>query len=256
MTAGSGAFAARRRAGRIRFILFSTLVLFGGGFYTGVYATKRVIASDSGILHRIFGIQAPAPTVPPAPPASAPAAATVATAAATTQPSAPAAVKPPVTPAPAPQTTPPAPPAQTGSDAAQSSGSPDAEQNAAPAPHAQSSEESGSDQAQLARLVDDYNDSLHRIQDALRHYSVIHQKSLDSKIKPQDLKQLSDQENSLFSDVSRLTKHAENVQDTIRAASNYAVLYMEGSSCAARKDVPTKLLDLDIDKLKFIDKAP
>ena len=112
------------------------------------------------------------------------------------------------------------------------------------------------DQVQLAKQVDDYNDPLHRIQDALRHYAVVHQKSADSKTQAKDLKMLVEQENKLFDEVGQLTKHAENVQDAIRANSNYAVLYMEGSICAARKDIPTKLLDLDLDKLKFIDKAP
>jgi hypothetical protein len=264
MTAGSGSYS-KRRTGRVRFVLFSTLVIFGGGFYTGVYATKRVIASDSGIMHRIFGVQSPLP--PPAVTPALPAAVTPSAAPppAATQPATP----PPATVPPA-TTTPPVKP-ESATAAPRSNGGPSdastssntgqntpAEEHKSETPDTRSTEagDTGSDQSLLAKQVEDYNDMLHRIQDALRRYSVIHQKQLDPKTKTQDLKALTDQETTLFAEISRNAKHAQNLQDAIRDNTSYAAQYMEGGNCTARKDVPTRLLDLDLDKLKFIDKAP
>jgi hypothetical protein len=271
MTAGSGSSVAKRRSGRLRFVLFSMLVLFGGGFYTGVYATKRVIASNSDLLHRVFGVPSPvpapvvAPTQPAAPPVAAQQTAPAQTVAATPPTTAAnAATKPPVADANTKPTdtkpletksadTSSSSSAQTNGETSQSATSTDENQSAA---HSQPAGGTGEQQSQLAKQVADYNDMLHRVQDALRHYSVVHQKSLDPKVHPADLKLFTDQENNLCTEISGAVKHAENLQDAIRADANYAALYMEGSNCAARKDVPTRLLDLDIDKLKFIDKAP
>lgn len=249
MSVSTGSIAGRRRAGRFRFVLFSMLVLFGGGFYAGVQATKRVTASDSGILHRIFGIQPPIIPVAAAAPA------------APAQPVKQAPAAPPVAANPAPQAPADAP------KASEASAAPKPDNNAAQSPAAPDpADKPGSEkdaaalgtpaeQAQLASQVTDYNDMLQRIQKALASYSTVHQKSLAPKTKAQDLKLLLDQENGLVSEITSAAKHAQNILVALEGNSNFPALYSSGAACANRKDIPSSLLDLDLDKLKVIEKA-
>ena len=250
MSTGTGPNLARRRAGRFRFALIMLLIFFGGGFYTGIQTTKRVFSSDNGILRRVFGLQPiSAPAAPPVAALAAPAAPVQAA----TQPQAPANQPVGVTTtakeigAPAqskPENVSTQPPSVA--DGAQS---PANQGDAAAQPMT-------ADQKLLAGEVDDYNDMLTRIQKALVSYSTVHQKSLEPKTRAQDLKLLLDQENGLLGEITTAAKHAQNVQVAVQANSDYAAHYTEGDACAQRKNVPNNLLDLDLDKLKFIERTP
>jgi hypothetical protein len=226
-----------------RFILFMALLSFGGGFYSGIQAYKRALASDNGIVHRLFGIVPPAVpnAAPPVPPvAGAPQQPVAPPPAATSSPTAPANVAPkPSTPV----TTAPANPTGTANENAGTANQP-------------SNPDATPELAQLAAQVDDYNDTLRRIQMGLNNYSVVHQRALDPKTHAQDLKPLLDQQNDLIKEITNSTGHAQNVQTEIQANPEYARLYVEAKPVVLRKSVPGDMLDLDIDKLKFIEKAP
>jgi hypothetical protein len=83
-TAMSGGAGARRR-GRLRFILISTLVLVGAGFYGGVTATKRALKGPVW-AQRALGLETPSPVPAAIVPVAAPAAVAAPPAAAQTPP--------------------------------------------------------------------------------------------------------------------------------------------------------------------------
>jgi hypothetical protein len=104
--------------------------------------------------------------------------------------------------------------------------------------------------------VDEYNGMLRQVQLGLNNYAVVHQRAVDPKTHAADLKPLLDQQNDLIKEITTSAGHAQNIQTEIQANSDYARLYVEGKPVVQRKEVPGVMSDLDLDKMKFIEKAP
>lgn len=272
--ASSGPGSTKQRSsGRGCFFFILILLLFGLGFYTGVRATKRVTAVGPAWAQRLLGVSpAPVTATPPTP-------ATTPTTVTTSSPVS----NPPANPAPAtsPGTSPSpnaatSPNTSTGQEQAKSSPTqPDTSgASTSPGDETTSSEQteppthklplspsastppSDDSSADVTSLVEEYNNALHRIQQSAHTYETVHKKATDSKTKPQDLQALLDQQNTLLDEMVAAAQRAQTLQTTLKSKPQFTAQYEEGKPCLPPEKVPTKLLNLGLEKLKFVQLTP
>ena len=266
----------QRSSGRGCFFFILILLLFGLGFYTGVRATKRVTAVGPAWAQRLLGVP-PAPVTaaatPPTTPATTPT--TVATSAPVSAPPAnPApATSPGTSPAPGTATSPNtstgqeqanASPTQPGTSGASNppgdeTTSPEQTEpptrKLPPSPSA-SAPPSDDSSADVTSLVEEYNNALHRIQQSAHTYETVHKKATDSKTKPQDLQALLDQQNTLLDEMRAAAQRAQTLQTTLKSRPQFTSQYEEGKPCLPPEKVPTTLLNLGLEKLRFVQLTP
>ncbi|HZT40552.1 MAG TPA: hypothetical protein VFA07_00100 [Chthonomonadaceae bacterium] len=236
MTSGSSPSARRSSGvrGRGCFLLLVLLIFFASGFYTGVRAARHAMAQGPDWARRLFGL-----------PTGSAAQTQIGTASTSNQPpagnssAAPTAQQPPSTASSSSSTTS-SPPATSTTPATTDSGEQGQPEGSAPP------------QADLPTLVQQYNDVLHRIQEAQHHYALAQQQAA-SKTKSQDLQPLLNEQESLLKDMTAAAQRAKTLQAQIKADPQFADSYQEGAPCLTPGEVPTRLLNLGLENLRFIE---
>lgn len=225
MTSGPSPSARRRSGvrGRGCFLLLVLLIFFGGGFYVGVRATRHALNRGPDWMRHLFGLpsgsapqtQITVTSMPNQSPTKAPF-----TAPQAQQPSNPS-----------------TPPATLPTLPSNTSGAPAA---------------SASSEADLPTQVPQYNDILHRIQDLQHHYVLVQQQAA-TKTRPQDLQPLLNEQESLLKDMTAAAQRATTLRAQIKADPQFDASYQEAAPCLNPSEVPTRLLNLGLENLRFIE---
>ncbi|HLV79803.1 MAG TPA: hypothetical protein VKT32_05950 [Chthonomonadaceae bacterium] len=225
MTSGPSPTSRRRSGvrGRGCFALIVLLIIFAGGFYTGVRAARHAMSQGPDWARRLLGLptgdapQTPVGTAntPPAPPS---------------RPT-------PIAPATQPPVSPPTTPPATSPTTPSGSGAPETGPSAP---------------ADLSTLVPQYNDTLHRIQETQHRYALAQQQAA-TKTRPQDLQPLLNEQESLLKDMTAAAQRAKTLQGQIKADPRWEASYQEAAPCLNPSEVPTRLLNLNLDDLRFIE---
>ncbi len=243
----SGTSSARRPGrGRGRFLLLMTLFIFGGGFYAGVSATKRA-AVGPALMQRLFGLAPNSPLIPAAPVAPVSPDTPIANPPANPAPvvnsapnSAPPATPPatnPASSAPATETAPPldarnAPPAAPSAPAS-------------PAPHVAPS-------AETLAQVQEYNNTLRRIQESQSNYEVVHRIALDPKVRPNEAQSALDRQNTYIDEITAGAQRAQNLLTALHDNPQVADNFTETKPALTPAQIPASLLDSGVEKLAFL----
>ena len=221
MTSGPPPSARRRSGvrGRGCFVMIVLFLFFAGGFYVGVRAARHAMRQGPDWARALFRLpsgSAPQTLASPA-----------------------------VTPAPPPKTAPAVqPPATTSSP---STTSPTSPANGTGAP-----ESPTPPPADLTTLVPQFNNILHRIQEAQQRYALAQQQAA-TKTKSQDLQPLLNEQESILKDMTAAVQRAKALQTQIKADPQFADSYQEAAPCLAPGEVPTRLLNLGLENLRFIE---
>ena len=232
----STALQTETRAGTL--IFFSVLLSadirldFGGGFYVGMRATRRVARSGPDFLKPILGVQGNwLGTPPPVVPAAAPA---------------------PVAAAPAAPATPPAVPAAptNGAVAAPPSNAPNplpASRVATPAGVAAP----GTSEA-LDQNVAEYNAVLHHMENSFHDYMIATQVLSGANVSAEDRDAANDHAHTAADDLQSYTHRAQTLYDAIHADSLFLKKYKETDRALDPTTVRAQFSELTVDNLRYI----
>jgi len=238
--------AARRPVrGRFRFTLFLWLVLFGAGVYTGIATTKRVVAGGPAWAQNLLGVTpapagAPVAAMPPTNPTApntTPGQSALPDAANTAR-TAQADTAPPQTPRLSDEE---AATPRTGTNAAQSSSGANPDSVSAP-----------SSDKELDRQVEDYNRVLRRIQQSQQNYEAAHKVTSDSSTSTSNLQTLLERQNTYIGEIVAGYQRAQAMLNALQETPRFGEFYEETQPCLSVDQVPASLLNLGVDRLKFL----
>lgn len=238
MATGSSSPGARRRPGRFRFVLFMLLLIFGAGFYTGVQSARRALRTGPAWARRALGLTEFLPPPPAVPPSNTPSNTL------------------PIASAPVPQQPAPVNPATGGAPAVQPNTAPTTpsqQHNAAPGSLSGAAVET---ETPLDKQAREYDDLLNRIQDYQRKYTAVYQKTTDPKTRAQDLGSLQDEQNVIYDDMTAVVQRALALQTTLKSDPQFATRYEETRPVLNPDQIPSKMLDMNLETLQFVQKRP
>lgn len=226
-------YKAKRGRGRFYSFLLSYLlifgVIFGGGFYVGMRATRHVARSGPDILKPYFGVSGNWLGTPP-----------VAAA-----------------PAPAPAVTPPTPansvvpiaPTTGAAPAAAPANAPNplpASRVAAPAGAAAGTAEA------LDQNVAEYNATLHRAENSFHDYMIAAQVLAAPTAAAEDRDAASDHAHTAADDLQAYIHRAQTLYDTIHADPLFAKKYKETDRALDPTAIRAQFQELTVDNLRYI----
>ena len=228
-------YRAKRGSGRFYFLLFTVGLIFFGGFYVGVRATRHIARSGPAILQPLFGVSMGwlgTPAVPAAPaPNAAPVTNAPASAAIGAAPNAapPAPTTGATAPAPNQPTPLPAPPRLPNTNAA--------------APGTV---------AALEQNVSEYNVNLRRADNSFHDFQVANAVLSDPKATPEDRAAAADHAHTAADDLQAYVHRAQTLYDAVHADPLYAKKYKETDKALDSASVRQQFQELDTDNLRYI----
>lgn len=239
---------ARHQVRRIRAIFLGLLLLFCGGVATGVYMTKRVMENGPVWLQRTLGVAPVAQNMPAPAPASAPtASANISESAPGGSPAADSESAPSISTSPEHPAVQEQAPVAGSSEADMKPEKSSPEHSAAPDPAAAQ---------EMSRQVQDYNDMLRRLRESANSFESVRRRINgridDGKVRPEALQPLVDQQNVSLDEIATAARRARSLLAALRALPGFDSLYQEGEPCLPAAMVPTKLVDLEIEKLRIL----
>jgi hypothetical protein len=251
---GAGSRPQPRKKSAWKFRLLMTLLVFGGGFYAGTYATKRVTAEGPAWLQTVFGVKSVA-TAMPAPAQNAPMAPAAQPAPTTPQAAAPA---PPITQqTPNPATANGAPPAGFPGDRTPTA-SPQSLPNSNTAPSANRPAPQPADNAAnnspVDNQVNEYNSTLRRVQEAYRAYMNALQRASKTNLNAGEAQVALDQRNNAGEELVAGVQRAQVLYDAIHGDPEFVQRYIEKEQALTSSQLPQSLPELSVDHLRFIRK--
>lgn len=226
-------YKQKRGRGRFYSFLFLFGLIFAGGFYVGVRATRHVERLGPDWLKPRFGVQPGWMGIPPAAPVAAPVPAAVSPAAPVNPnpvaPAAPTTGAVPATPAPnAPNTLPasrPVPPANAASPGTA---------------------------AALDQNVNEYNSTLRRAENSFRDYMVASQILLAPNAAAEEHDAAADHAHTAADDLQAYVRRAQALYDTIHADPLYAKKYKETDPALDSVAVKAQFQELTTENLRYI----
>ena len=229
-------YKPKRGRGRLYSFLFSYLLIFGlifcGGFYVGMRATRHVARSGPDMLKPFLGVQGNWLGTPPvAIPVAAPAPAAAA-------PAAPASAAVPAAPTSGAVRTP--APANAPNPLPASRVVPSA--SAAPAGTAEA----------LDQNVAEYNAVLHRMENAFHDYMIATQVLAGSSVSAEDRDAAGDHRNTAADDLQSYTHRAQTLYDAIHADALFLKKYKETDRALDPTTVRAQFSELPVDNLRYI----